>query len=103
MTPRRTSASTARAAYDSRGVATTTSMKPSSARSLRWAGARWIGLWPWKKSRCPCPAPISSLLSAGSRRRSSQKRPVLRTSITSDADDTGEAAADAGVVDAAVW
>ena len=50
---------TANAAYQSRGVATTTSMKPTSASSLRWAGARWTALWPWKWSLWPCPAPIA--------------------------------------------
>ena len=48
-----------RPAYQSRGVATTTSMKPSSASSLRCAGARWTGEWPWKCSLWPCPAPTS--------------------------------------------
>ena len=34
------------------------SMKASRATILRWAGARWTTLWPWKWSLWPCPAPM---------------------------------------------
>ena len=43
----------AKTAYACRGVATTSSMKPSRAGILKCAGARWTGLWAWKCSRCP--------------------------------------------------
>src|SRR4051812_20010556 len=35
-------------------------MKPRSASTLRWAGARCTGEWPWKCSLWPCPAPTSA-------------------------------------------
>src|SRR4051794_1215970 len=35
-------------------------MKQRSASTLRWAGARCTGEWPWKCSLWPCPAPMSA-------------------------------------------